>query len=332
MITHRYRILRSMLLLFGMCCTLPSFSQDPGSGVETILRDTIIKVDARPDLGFNYPYFIRIPKGAALYGQQYLLVETNNTGLNDSLPYHEKGTYGEVIQNSLGSSLCAELKLPFLMPVFPRSQTAWKIYTHALDRDAVLIEEGEMARLDLQLIAMIRDAATQLEAFHIAVHEKVLMNGFSASGTFANRFALIHPEMVAGVACGGINAIPVLPTEKAGQAKLIYPLGTYDFQQIFHDTFNIREYRKVPQFIYMGAKDGNDAVSFDDAYSTKERKIVYKTLGKVMIPTRFERCESEYKTANTAAQFKVYPNIGHETDREVFMDVAFFFSGIIERD
>jgi len=296
----------------------------------SILRDTVIKIEARPDLGFNYPYFIRIPKGLQIEKKQFLLVETNNSGNNDSLSYHERETYLEVIKNSLGSSLCKKLKVPFLVPVFPRPLQQWKYYTHALDRDAALINEGEMKRLDLQLIAMIKNAAIQLKAQGIIIEEKILMNGFSASGTFANRFTLLHPNLVAGVACGGINAIPISPIAKIGSDNLIYPLGIYDLEKIFDLRFNSVSYKKVPQYIYMGGKDSNDAVLFDDAYSKKERKLVFKRLGKVMLPDRFRKIESIYKDFNTSAVFKLYPNIGHETDMEVFTDVVKFFSEIMQ--
>jgi predicted esterase len=258
-------------------------------------------------------------------------VETNNTGGNDTLEFHEKGAYSEAKRYSLGASLCPGLKLPFLVPAFPRPQTAWKYYTHALDRDVALLKDNEMARLDLQLIAMIKDAQEQLRMLQIDSHEKILMTGFSASGTFANRFTLIHPEMVAGVACGGINAMPILPVKKIGSTKLIYPVGIYDYAPIFNDSVHLSSYKKVPQYIYMGAKDSNDAVLFDDAYSDKERKIIYRKLGKIMQPDRWEKVQSIYTDEKVNATFKTYPRIGHETDKEVYEDVISFFKKIIQQ-
>ena len=157
------------------------------------------------------------------------------------------------------------------------------------------------------------------------------MNGFSASGTFANRFTLIHPELIAGVACGGINAITILPISKLDGKKLKYPLGIYDFETLFASKFNITEYQKVPQFIYMGENDNNDAVLFDDAYSNSERKIIFKLLGKIMIPDRFLNCEKIYTKNKVNSTFKIYPNIGHETEQTVFLDVYTFFKNIISQ-
>jgi len=293
------------------------------------LADTVLKIEPRPDLGFHFPYYLRIPKGLNANETGYLLVETNNTGNNDTLSHHEKGAYLETIRNSLGSSLCTKLKIPFLVPVFPRSTTDWKIYTHAFDRDAALIREGDWKRLDLQLIAMTEHAKTVLKKSGIMVREKILLNGFSASGTFANRFTLIHPERVAGVACGGINGIPVLSIAKLGNTALKYPIGISDFEQLFGIKFNLEAYRKVPQYIYMGEKDSNDAVLFDDGYSKRERKIIFKKLGRVMMPDRFRKCETVYVQNKINSTFTIYPGIWHETDKKVFTDVIDFFTRIM---
>jgi hypothetical protein len=291
--------------------------------------DTVIRIESNPNLGFNFPYFLRIPKGLNQNEIQYLLVETNNTGVNDTLLYHEKEAYLETIRNSLGSSLCAKLKAPFLIPVFPRPAKDWQVYTHALDRDAAKIKSGKMKRLDLQLIAMIENAKLILRNYGITIKDKFLLNGFSASGSFANRFTSIHPELVAGTACGGINAIPILCIAELNKRVLKYPIGTSDFEQLFGNKFDLAAFQKVPQFIYMGQNDTNDAVLFDDAYSKSERRLIFMLMGKTMIPDRFYKCESVYNQNKVNSTFKVYPGIGHETDKQVFNDVVEFFTKII---
>lgn len=301
------------------------------SELTSTLVDTIIKIEKNPALGFNFPYYLRIPKGLNQNEIQYLLVETNNSGVNDTLLHHEKEAFLETTRNSLGGRLCSKLKVPFLIPVFPRPAKEWKIYTHAFDRDAAYIKEGDMKRLDLQLIAMIENAKIVLKANGITCKEKFLMNGFSASGTFSNRFTLIHPTLVAGTACGGINAITILCINKLEKTELKYPIGISDFKLLFGTDFNLEEYKKVPQFIYMGQNDNNDAVLFDDAYSKSERKMIFKLLGKQMIPERFSKCESIYVQNKINSVFKVYPGIGHETNKKVLNEVVDFFTKIIEQ-
>ena len=316
-------------------CLIVSFSA-PRAGNVTLtrqpvfLRDTIILVAADPSQGFNFPYYLRIPKGLNTQVKQHLLVETNNTGNNDTLAYHIRETRKQVVRNSLGSNLCEYLKVPFLMPVFPRPSTQWKLYTHALDRETMQIKSGELRRLDQQLVAMTKNAATKLSHLGISSHDKIIINGFSASGTFANRFTLLHPEAVAAVACGGINGIVTLPVSSLSGQKLDYPLGLNDIKKISGRHFNDSAYKKVPQYIYMGAKDSNDAVEYEDAYVKKERELVHSVIAKNMLPDRFEKCRTVYESSGALATFKTYPNIGHETDREVFFDVGKFFKQVIE--
>ncbi|GAA4469385.1 hypothetical protein GCM10023093_28790 [Nemorincola caseinilytica] len=295
----------------------------------TPASDTVLKIEAHPELGFNFPYYLRIPKGVNRKSASYLLVETNNSGNNDTFAHHERETYKEIIRNSLGSSLCEGLKVPFLMPVFPRPAKEWEIYTHAYDKDAAHIKKGPMKRLDLQLIAMCAHAKGVLQWYGISVAEKILMNGFSASGTFANRFTAIHPERVAGVACGGINGIVILPIDKRNGNTLDYPIGISDLKKIFGKEFDLKVYRTVPQFIYMGALDDNDAVTFDDAYSNAERELVFGQLSSKMLPDRFSGCQAIYTENNVNATFKTYPHIGHGTDRLIYNEVLAFFTNII---
>lgn len=301
-------------------------------GAQMPTSDTVLKIEAHPELGFNFPYYLRIPKGVNNKHVMHLLVETNNSGNNDSFAHHERETYKEIIKNSLGASLCEGLAVPFLMPVFPRPAKEWWMYTHAYDKDAAHIKKGPMKRLDLQLIAMTAHARGILKGYGISIAEKVLMNGFSASGTFANRFTAIHPEKVAGVACGGINGIAILPVNKLNGKALDYPLGTADIKQLFGQEFDLKAYRVVPQFIYMGALDENDAVTFDDAYGKAERATVFNELSQKMLPDRFSRCEAIYAENKVNVTFKTYPHIGHGTDRLIYTEVLAFFRRVMEQE
>jgi hypothetical protein len=322
----------SLILFLGVTkkITFPrSYYSQQYYVIDTFARDSIIRFDGKPADGFNYAYYILIPAGTPKSQGLYLLVETNNTGGNDTLTVHDAGAKSEVQGHSLGCWIAKRLKIPFLVPVFPRPFTNWKIYTHALDRDAAEIKDGAMKRLDLQLIALVDDARKQLKNFEIGINDKFLMNGFSASGTFANRFTLIHPDKVKAVSCGGINAIPILPVNTLKGKALNYPLGTNDFKKLFSMELARDEFKKVPQFIYMGEKDANDAVLFDDGYSKKERETVFSIIGKKMMPDRWNKCREVYKAAGINATFITYEGIGHETNRKVNTEIVEFFKEVI---
>src|SRR5690606_24718435 len=108
--------------------------------------------------------------------------------------------------------------------IFPRPDAQPLMYTHALDRDVMLQKTPEFKRLDLQLLEMISDATKVLYAMNIQIESKFFMNGFSASGTFTNRFSFLHPEKIKALAIGGFNGKLMLPQKKINRVKLNYPI------------------------------------------------------------------------------------------------------------
>jgi pimeloyl-ACP methyl ester carboxylesterase len=284
----------------------------------------IVLVPPNPSRGFQFSYLLKLPLESAASSGRSLLVETNNTGgLSDDLALHARGARF-AIEQGLGASVADCLKAPLLMPVFPRSKSHPLEYTHALDRDTILSEDDKLKRLDNQLVAMVDDAIERLRASGYTIQDRVLLVGFSASGTFANRFSLLHPNRVAAIAIGGINGIAMLPQDQIDGTSLPYPIGTADFAALSGEAFDLRTWRQIPQFLFMGARDDNDAAQFDDAYSEPEKVIVRSVMGAVMLPTRWTSVERLYKSAGANVVFKTYPNIGHGTDRTINNDVAAF--------
>lgn len=319
------RIMKSFLTSLLACCWVLHYF--PVQAAPSAPLDTVLRVAADPAKGFRYAYFLLVSQHTPKQTPCSLLVEPNNTGgVNDTLAVHERAARQMVAgpQGSLGRSLARALHVPLLVPAFPRPARQPDTYTHALDRDA-LLASGELQRLDLQLLAMMDDAAMRLRDLQIIVRPQALFNGFSASGTFVNRFALLHPERVRAVAGGGLNGILMLPTGRLNGVNLKYPLGTADFEQVTGTIFKGEQYRQVPQFFYMGALDENDAALYDDAYSKREQSLIRKHLGKKMLPDRWASCQRVYQEQRVSAVFSTYHGIGHETDRQVFMDLKSFF-------
>lgn len=291
--------------------------------------NTLEVIVAAPSKGFHYPYLLKLPTNARLDGTTYLLVEPNNTGrVSDDFAVHADAAK-KLANSAVGSFVAKRLDLPLLVPIFPRPETGWETYTHALDRDSML-KDGPMRRLDLQLLAMIDDARKRLRGYGVATHQKILLTGFSASGTFSNRFTLLHPEKVHAVATGGLNAMLIVPSTTLDNVALPYPLGISDLQEIANTRFDAAKWRSVPQFIYMGAKDDNDAVLFDDGYSESERAIVFNVLGKAMQPDRWTHMQKLYREAAANATFRTYEHMGHGTDGQINGEIAEFFRKTIE--
>lgn len=118
--------------------------------------------------------------------------------------------------------------------------------TQALDRATLSTGIVDLKRLDLQLIAMIDDAIERSSLKGITLERKVLMTGFSASGMFASRFTLLHPERVQAAAIGSPGGWPMAPTGEWNGVKLPYPVGVSDLKELVGKEFDIESLRSVP--------------------------------------------------------------------------------------
>jgi len=313
-----------MLIAFFSLITLASCSR----GTDKHL----IEVNADSRKGFNFPYLLYIPETISDKEELKLIVEPNNSGFaNDKLSEHlEKARRTASIDFYAGNYISRKLGYPLLVPVFPRPESEWKIYTHALDRDAILQKDNPLKRLDLQLIRMMEDARDTLQKLGYPTAERVLMTGFSASGTFVNRFSLIHPDRVFALAAGGLNGLLMLPVKEIKGQQLDYPLGINDFTELFSSTFDSATFKKIPQFLFMGRLDDNDAVLFDDGYGPDERETVFRTTGEKMQPDRWNSCRDIYLAANINATIVSYDSLGHENPERVKKDILSFFVSAIE--
>ena len=290
---------------------------------ELDLSDRLLcRVSENPVEGFNFPYYLLIPQGINLDKSIHLLVEPNNTGVGSNFVSLDKNTK-DAIETSSASSVARKLKIPVLMPVFPRP--GGTLYTHALDRETLLIREGNLKKIDLQLIAMMAHAQKLLRHNKVKINEKIFMNGFSASGTFTNRFAILHPTVVRAVATGGINSIPTFPTERWNDVTMRYPVGIADVKEIADIDFDEVAYKGVSQYIYMGAIDDNDTLPYRDAYDEADAELVKNLIGVKMMPDRWHLSQSIYKALGIPAQFVTYNDTGHEIKDEMIDDITAFF-------
>jgi hypothetical protein len=286
-----------------------------------------VKVEAQPEKGFAYPYYLYIPasmrEAAAKKLSYSLLVVPNNTGTpDDDLSVHEKNVQQKMFQIGL---VFGKLNVPVLMPVFPRPKTEWKIYTHALDRDALLTGKVEYRRFDLQLAAMIDHARWRFAEQELKIDRKVLLYGYSAAGMFVNRFAFLHPDRVKAVSSGSPGGWAIAPSEKFKEKMLRYPLGTGDFNDIAQAKFDLKALQKIPFFIFMGAQDENDSLVFGDGYEEEDKNLVFELFGKTPVE-RWEISRQLYHEARLNAEFKLYPNTAHKVTPEMLTDVLAFLA------
>lgn len=284
-------------------------------------------VKADPDRGYAFPFYLFIPDDIPRGDTTWLVVEPNNTGIvSDRLRDHRKKARRTAsLDYYIGNYVSTRLKCPLLVPVFPRPASQNKMYTHSLDRDVMLQKNTPLERLDMQLLAMVKVARDHLAGKEIRIQERFLMTGFSASGTFVNRFTLMHPDRVAAAAAGGLNGLLALPLEELDGVPLEYPLGTYDFEKLFGKPFDPEGFRQTPQYLFLGAEDTNDAIPYADGYDEPEREKIYRLLGEEMQPARWDRCAGIYNAQGVEAVIRTVPGLGHAHPDSIKNEIVQFF-------
>lgn len=276
-------------------------------------RGTLLKIAPNPTKGFNYPYFMYIPQTINKSDTNSVIFECNNTAVHKENITEYLAE--EQVTNSDGYRIAERTGNPLVFPSFPRPSDGKYAftYTHYINRRTMLIPKDEkLGRVDLQAVAMIKDAQSRLKDMNIKTKPKAIACGASASAHFSQRLAILHPEMIDILAVGAINSLPTLPISSLNGTELRFPVGISDIQQLTGQNINIEEYKKVKQYIYMGDSDTNDTAPYYDCYDKQETDAIYAVLGKKQVPDRFNKVKEVYAQNNLQAQFVLYKNTGHQ--------------------
>jgi pimeloyl-ACP methyl ester carboxylesterase len=280
---------------------------------------------ADPASGYYADFYLYISPAAnrtARNGQVVtILVQPNNSGINSDDPeVHRRDAWWTGIERR---NIADELGVVLLVPAFIRPGEDWQIYTHALDRDTLTTERVDIRRIDLQLIAMIDDARAELTAMGIQTDEKILIQGFSASGMFANRFTLLHPGHVKAATIGSPGGWPTVPVAGSNAEQLPYPIGISDLELLTNIPFDPVAYNAVPQLIYMGSADDNDSLDYTDGWDTKDVQVVDRFFGSDPL-SRWEAARLIYQQAGTNVQFLLIEGVGHDRSELQKYSTEFF--------
>jgi len=301
--------------------------------VAIILGPYVLRVqhfNANPEAGYHADFYLYVSPSAkqmAREGKQVtILVQPNNSGTNSDDPeVHRKDAWLTGFERR---RIADELGVVLLVPAFIRPGEDWFIYTHALDRDTLTTERTDLKRIDLQLIAMIDHARTELSKTNIQTDEKVFIQGFSASGMFANRFTTLHPERVKAATIGSPGGFPILPVATFNGEQLPYPAGIADLEALTGIQFDSTTYNATPQLIYMGSLDDNDSLDFTDGWDEADAQLVDELFGADPL-ARWDDIESIYKAAGTNVQFLLVDSVGH--DRKALQNYSTeFFKNILD--
>ncbi|HEX3476310.1 MAG TPA: hypothetical protein VHT91_14895 [Kofleriaceae bacterium] len=294
---------------------------------------------AEPARGFAWPYLLIVPSATDAppagappapearrpAGAASLLVVLPNTGFaTEDLDLLRAGTTCHVAAQL---ALADRLGTPVLAPLFPRPVApppAGDLYLHALSRASLEARDARLARVDLQLIAMLDHAAQRLAAQGHPVQPRVLITGFSASGSFANRFAVLHPDRVLAAAVGSPGGWPVAPLASLGGDALPYPVGIADVDALTGAPVDLAALRRVHFLFLLGDADANDAVPYRDAFTAADEALIMRRFGKTPV-ARWDAARRLYDAAGLQARYQLYRGVGHMMSPDMKADVEAMF-------
>lgn len=284
---------------------------------------------AAPKKGFSWPYLLFLPREVK---STHLLVSPNNTGFEteDLAVLRAAGS----CQVRRLSSLATRLGSPLLVPLFPRPRSGDEssaLYLHALTRASLEAKEEKFRRVDLQLMAMFDDARAALRESGRELDGRALFWGFSASGSFVNRFAMLHPERALAVAVGSPGGWPLAPVERLNRDSLDYPVGVADLPMLVGAPLDDANLRKVRWFFFLGADDENDAVPHRDSFSNDQEQLILRRFGPTPA-SRWKAAERLYRQRGLSARFRLYRGVAHSVTPEMDEDVLMFFERSISQD
>jgi pimeloyl-ACP methyl ester carboxylesterase len=154
------------------------------------------------------------------------------------------------------------------------------------------------------------------------------MSGFSASGMFTSRFALLHPDRLKAAACGSPGGWPIAPVSSWQGTALRYPCGISDLASLVGAGPNLPAFNQLPLFIYVGSVDTNDALD-TRGMTTAERAAINALLKyptDPFIANRWPTAEAIYRSVGSVATFKTYPGVAHSYSVEMINDMVAFFA------
>lgn len=194
---------------------------------------TVQMIFPKPSDDFKIPYILVMPK--EIKNNCMLAVEVNN---------YETENYEELKNKALITARNLTLKLsknnnPIVVPIIPSVNDGIP-YFQQLSRECFDVSNDSLLyRIDLQVLSIINDAKERVSK-NAQISEKIFLNGYSSSGIFAQRFALLHPEIVDTLCVGGASGSIPVPIN-----KLAYPLGISDYYEITGHNFDIERIVKL---------------------------------------------------------------------------------------
>ena len=285
------------------------------------------------DETIDYDWFTYVPENLDREGLNYILITSLHGNIHS--PNYEDVTEESRKLTEWRLSWARNEGLILLVPIIP------KYYEYQpVDFDLTCFYDSTdpfYRRPDLRVNLMIDSLIDALRADAYNVSEKVLIEGFSSGGMFAQRYALLHPERVQAIAAGQCGGTFTLPESSYDGGEMNWPVGINDFYSLVGYEFNRDAYMQVHQFIFIGDQD-TEATTLWLPGSQKlwRSQAQIDFLKSTFGDTDPVRLENQVNYLNNLRYdnitFKMYAGVGHTYTDGMIDDLLAFFRAHRERD
>lgn len=182
-----------------------------------------------------------------------IVVESYNSGGKSKITYSENViealNNGNSIENLLMEAISdSPIVMPITMDIIDGNDT-----------QQLSLESIKEDKIDFKFMQCIKDAQKKIEQISKKkVSEKIFLNGYSASGVFAQRFVLAYPEIIDSCLIGGAAGTIPIPSE-----NLEYPLGIKDYEELFGKKFDEEAYKNIIFGYYVAENEEREAANWD---------------------------------------------------------------------
>lgn len=191
--------------------------------------------------GINIPSILIIPLSNNVNNQ--IVLEANNL---------ESESLQDILKQGMQTAIhlvevTKEKPAPIVIPLIPSYEN--EPYFQQISKECFDISrDNENYRIDEQIVRIIQKCRKTINGeTGIKVNDKIFLNGYSSSGVFAQRFVLLHPEIVDTVCIGGASGSIPIPI-----GNLSYPIGISDYEQLTGKQFDFQSYQHINFRYYVG--------------------------------------------------------------------------------
>lgn len=277
----------------------------------------------------EYDWFYYVPDSLSKTINSHILV----TGLHGNYVTDDYSLMAQDTQMLMSGRIDPAISNGYVLlaPVIPRSASSTDTYTVSLDRES-LESNGFNYRADLKLNKMLDKLISDLSGSGYNVSSKIYIEGFSAGAMFSQRYALLHPERVLGVAAGQAGGSITLPVAAYNGQAMPWPLGVADMENLVGYPLNEEEYNKVHQLVYIGNLDvNNSTVEFGngDLFTDDQIQFLNDNFGTTD-PVRLQNQSYYAESVGADIEFALYDGVMHTQTDAMYNDIFNFFESIVE--